>query len=106
MNYCSECAFKHLADARKVYGELCQGYRTDAEHIASFSADMSLAAQHLVERHPGLANRIRDARLEVMDTIFTPEILSLAVPPFGDLLGEVLGVIRAEGRADGEEKGR
>jgi hypothetical protein len=64
---CYKCAFKHLSQAQRVYGEICQGYAGDVEHLASLVGDLACASDHLLEKQPDLAGVIRGDRILLLD---------------------------------------
>jgi hypothetical protein len=67
MTPCYKCAFKHLAQARHVFTEICQGYAVDPIHIADLIGDLGCASGHLFEKQPNLSEALREDRVSLLD---------------------------------------
>lgn len=78
-SFCRECTFKHLSQARVVWGEMNNGYeptveqgpegrlltKMDASHLAKFVGHMSEAESHIQFHDKQMAKDIRLARMAV-----------------------------------------
>jgi len=67
---CYDCARKHLAQALIISHELPH-YAGDEkdDHLWVFVGHMAEAADQIQKEHPSVAEKIRDARLKVMDNL-------------------------------------
>lgn len=70
---CYDCAMKHLTEAHESFKEVKQNPRAWIFIIGN----MSHAANHLVERHPKLANEIRSFRKKFMDNMLVGKTIQL-----------------------------
>jgi len=102
---CRACAFKHLAQAQVVYGELMNGYgatvlldgnggevvrdQFDASHLAKFLGHMSEAEGHAQFLDPVMAQEIRKQRLIVWDAALM-KVWSVVDIPFLAWLNKLL----------------
>jgi len=62
--HCIQCCAKHLGAAKVLLSESLQGY---PENYFTAIGNLSLAADHVVMKFPGLAALIRDIRLQLED---------------------------------------
>jgi hypothetical protein len=67
-DFCARCAIKHLGQAAILIKESCMGYPV---HVYYAMAHMAEASDELVSMMPVEANRIRDERLKVEDSLRT-----------------------------------
>jgi len=62
--HCIQCCAKHLGAAKVLLNESVQGY---PENYFTAIGNLSLAADHVVMKYPGLAAFLRDLRLQTED---------------------------------------
>lgn len=82
---CYDCAFKHISCAQIAWAEVNNGYR-QADHIAKVMGNLSLAEEHLLERHKDLAENIREGRKDWWDALIQGAIYR---PPFEEWLQRI-----------------
>lgn len=81
--FCPRCSIKHLGKAAVQLDEARLGY---PHHVWYAMANMSEAEDEIVEFLPAEANKIRDARIVLQDSLRDTAGNRLAVPDFTELM--------------------
>lgn len=107
MQQCYKCAFKHIAQASKVFDELRQGYEADVSHIGEVVGNLACAADHLLDKQPDLSNEIRSDRVEFLNSVVeNPGKSPIVSPDFSGYLRVLFELMLDEERMkNGREKG-
>ena len=100
---CYDCATKHLADAAVAWSEMKSG---ETAALLDVLGNLSHASNHLIEKHPDLANAIRTDRKAIWESLIqqTPFIR----PDFESRVGDVFAAAKHEEllKISREEQGR
>ena len=72
-HFCYDCTFKHLSRARVLWNEVMNGYE-NVDHIGYVVGHMASAEEHIFERHPKIANEIREGRKKFWDSCLAGDI--------------------------------
>lgn len=105
-SFCLLCAFKHVAVARAVIGEMMTDWN-DVVHLARAVGNLACAEDHLLDR-PGLARRVRAFRIRWVERVFdgsggpvtpAPDIESIVdmYEAIAGILEDLLSELRFEG---------
>ena len=95
-HFCYDCAFKHLSAARVLWNEVNTGY-LNVDHISYIVGNMALAEVHIFEKHPEIAESIREGRKKFWDSIAAGD---MERPDFEDCLGQLYKVATDWGLED------
>lgn len=88
---CYDCAFKHISAAYVTWCEIQDGYDR-SDHYMKLVGNLVHAEEHLIDQHPDLAERIREARKAWWDS---KALGGECRPPFEELAQSVWELVVA-----------